>query len=342
MARADAPEDLIGASREPLEVEVRCARCAVEARVRVPWVTIDPRVRRGAEAGWDGVALATIFTCAGCGAVDAYEVCEESYQRLILEKDSGAGSRVIAGITKLWDGTVARRPAEALVILRALTETRPNSAEAWRRLGNFCERYELRDESLAAWRKAVEIDADEFEAAYSVAAELFASTTEEISQETARYLRLAIQRFANTRACPPERRADFAEALAEHLFDLADAADGPIVLLASWAGSESKSEAFVNVSSAELQRLVRRDTLHRFLAREDLFALDVVESRQSEDRTNLELLLGASDENEARAIAQYLREAAAPKAPVRAAPRPGRNDPCPCGSSKKYKKCHGR
>jgi uncharacterized protein YecA (UPF0149 family) len=22
-------------------------------------------------------------------------------------------------------------------------------------------------------------------------------------------------------------------------------------------------------------------------------------------------------------------------------PPPGRNDPCPCGSGKKYKKCHG-
>lgn len=28
-------------------------------------------------------------------------------------------------------------------------------------------------------------------------------------------------------------------------------------------------------------------------------------------------------------------------ATVRAAPKPGRNDPCPCGSGKKYKKCHG-
>lgn len=27
--------------------------------------------------------------------------------------------------------------------------------------------------------------------------------------------------------------------------------------------------------------------------------------------------------------------------PRRAEPRPGRNDPCPCGSGKKYKKCHG-
>lgn len=30
------------------------------------------------------------------------------------------------------------------------------------------------------------------------------------------------------------------------------------------------------------------------------------------------------------------------RAPVQAAPKIGRNDPCPCGSGKKYKQCHGR
>lgn len=29
-------------------------------------------------------------------------------------------------------------------------------------------------------------------------------------------------------------------------------------------------------------------------------------------------------------------------APVRAAPKAGRNDPCPCGSGKKFKHCHGQ
>ncbi len=29
-----------------------------------------------------------------------------------------------------------------------------------------------------------------------------------------------------------------------------------------------------------------------------------------------------------------------PTPPARALPTPGRNDPCPCGSGKKYKKCH--
>jgi preprotein translocase subunit SecA len=30
------------------------------------------------------------------------------------------------------------------------------------------------------------------------------------------------------------------------------------------------------------------------------------------------------------------------KTPVTVTEEPGRNDPCPCGSGKKYKKCHGR
>ena len=31
-----------------------------------------------------------------------------------------------------------------------------------------------------------------------------------------------------------------------------------------------------------------------------------------------------------------------PARPARAAPKIGRNDPCPCGSGKKFKQCHGR
>jgi preprotein translocase subunit SecA len=30
------------------------------------------------------------------------------------------------------------------------------------------------------------------------------------------------------------------------------------------------------------------------------------------------------------------------RSPVQAGPKIGRNDPCPCGSGKKYKSCHGK
>ena len=41
------------------------------------------------------------------------------------------------------------------------------------------------------------------------------------------------------------------------------------------------------------------------------------------------------------AVPGWYTPAEAPK-PVRAGAKVGRNDPCPCGSGKKYKKCHGQ
>ncbi|HRO42137.1 MAG TPA: SEC-C metal-binding domain-containing protein, partial [Flavipsychrobacter sp.] len=43
----------------------------------------------------------------------------------------------------------------------------------------------------------------------------------------------------------------------------------------------------------------------------------------------------AADEND-------MAPAAVRRSPVQAGPKIGRNDPCPCGSGKKYKQCHGR
>jgi preprotein translocase subunit SecA len=47
-------------------------------------------------------------------------------------------------------------------------------------------------------------------------------------------------------------------------------------------------------------------------------------------------LTGAPTENE------YFDPSAEKQQPVVAAPKIGRNDPCPCGSGKKFKACHGR
>jgi uncharacterized protein YchJ len=39
---------------------------------------------------------------------------------------------------------------------------------------------------------------------------------------------------------------------------------------------------------------------------------------------------------------QMIHEAAREAAARQPDAKPGRNDPCPCGSGKKYKRCHGR
>lgn len=43
-----------------------------------------------------------------------------------------------------------------------------------------------------------------------------------------------------------------------------------------------------------------------------------------------------------RQAAQNVNRPQQPVQPIKAAPKVGRNDPCPCGSGKKYKNCHGR
>ena len=59
------------------------------------------------------------------------------------------------------------------------------------------------------------------------------------------------------------------------------------------------------------------------------------ESKQNLDEEKL------TDENQRRAAQQDTR-AQQPRTPVMKDKLPGRNDPCPCGSGKKFKNCHGR
>ena len=48
-----------------------------------------------------------------------------------------------------------------------------------------------------------------------------------------------------------------------------------------------------------------------------------------------------TDPNQAAAAAQDTRSQQ-PRTPIIKDKLPGRNDPCPCGSGKKFKNCHGR
>jgi preprotein translocase subunit SecA len=51
--------------------------------------------------------------------------------------------------------------------------------------------------------------------------------------------------------------------------------------------------------------------------------------------------LRASHEQQEQAANTPVGRPAAPTTVRRSQPKVGRNDPCPCGSGKKYKKCHG-
>jgi preprotein translocase subunit SecA len=73
-------------------------------------------------------------------------------------------------------------------------------------------------------------------------------------------------------------------------------------------------------------------------------------ARRYMDAYNAALLLeqrgapaGEEDDGPSTEFADPLNIYARPTTPIRReAPKVGRNDPCPCGSGKKYKKCCGK
>ena len=79
-------------------------------------------------------------------------------------------------------------------------------------------------------------------------------------------------------------------------------------------------------------------------------AIDSIERQREQERARARMnyqhqavsaLSGAEAEG-GQAESQELRTADK-KAPfVREVPKVGRNEPCPCGSGKKYKQCHGK
>jgi preprotein translocase subunit SecA len=48
------------------------------------------------------------------------------------------------------------------------------------------------------------------------------------------------------------------------------------------------------------------------------------------------------EENYAGPMEEASQRGEEKRKPIRVAKTPGRNDPCPCGSGKKYKYCHGK
>ncbi len=95
------------------------------------------------------------------------------------------------------------------------------------------------------------------------------------------------------------------------------------------------------------------DTMNRkivsILMRGQIFVRDENEIRQAQPerrvatpqyRESKEQYPGAGSMEAARQASA--NQAPQPRVPIVAAPKVGRNDPCPCGSGKKYKNCHGR
>jgi hypothetical protein len=320
------PDDFFDADSEPLEVETICSRCSTTAEREVPWACVHPDIAACEADGWDGVVLGAIVECEACGACDDYALAQETMDALVAwSRRDAAHPRVWKGVVGTMDGSVMRRPSEAIAELRAQTCARPDDAETWRRLGNSCSRFGLGQDAEIAWLEALKHGPTEFEAAHSLMLRCLATDRTSLAFG---FLRVAIERLAGARLTF-EQRAGFAESLARHLFDVVEATDDPIALDVAHRerAKHARKDVVVLMSSVDLRRVRNWDGLTALLASDDLVA-----ARVSDEVPTEQTALGAALETE---LVEYT-----PSQPVvREAPRVGRNDPCPCGSGKKSKRC---
>jgi preprotein translocase subunit SecA len=108
---------------------------------------------------------------------------------------------------------------------------------------------------------------------------------------------------------------------------------------------EYKREAF-ELFSGMLDRI--RDDVSRVLLTVRVQSAEQVEQAEAEaapQMQNVQYQHAEFDEAQALGTNEPAPAAAVPASSgtvVNAAPKIGRNDPCPCGSGKKYKQCHGK
>lgn len=342
------PEALSGDPTDrPLRIELRCTACGKRMKRRFAWASITLEPETAAE-GWDGIVLSNVVECRGCGAVDEYEVSSRSKTMLLLRAMAGADplrpGPVIAGKSELWDGTLVRRPSQAIEWLRKLTRERPDSAEAHRRLGNLCERFGLREEALASWRKACDLDDGEVEAAYSLARCLLrpeADPTQGFS-----YLRRALAAFPlalqDARVAP-----GFGGAIVGLLQAVVESTDEPMALRAAWRSGGSRREPELTLSDADLREVEDFDRLADLVSGGRFLGLELIPDlpERDDEPTFLERLLEGDDDADPAGPRQMRGSSTRSGTLARAggADRSVAPDAvCRCGSGKKYRRCCGR
>ena len=321
----------------PLHVEVQCRGCASRQRYEVPWALVHPEPNACDADGWDGVLLGRVIECVACGAADDYELTPMA--RLLLaarilpsttafEKHRGTSASTGArlGVSRLSDGTIVRRPTQALDPLRRTTRERPDSGEAWRRLGDACHHYGREAEAEAAWRNAVQVDPGELEAAFRLIERCLATGQAEAG---ATFTRLATERWPlGARHLDAGHRSRMADTLAFHLESLVLSTLGPVTLEAAWAERSAPEGPVLRTGTVDLRGMVDWHRLVVLLRLGDLIALRITADAPEAGTELASLLLDDPH-------VEYT-----PSQPVlRAFPAAGPGGLCLCGSGKTLEAC---
>lgn len=307
------------------QLELQCRACRKKAKYAVGRVFINPHVMRRAlnkEIPYEeAVFFSGYFRCKKCGLGGPWDIPKSTQTRLtllqVMTVDNNSPLAIHLGECRLFDGTPCHSAGDGEAYLRRLIDADPANAFLWSRLGNLFDIAEEPDRALPAFQKAVELNPHDIESHHSLA-EIYRARGQ-LDEAAAHYHEVLL----HARHAPPH--------------------------------TQEKSELLKNVVRRTLECLLelheRSGKRIEFLPvpapdhRHDRAPKDPVLVLKTFDLSNEDgwehltsTFLGGGH----TAAAPLRRERAVWSrriAPPTAKPHVGRNDPCPCGSGKKYKKC---
>jgi tetratricopeptide (TPR) repeat protein len=270
------------------------------------------------------IIIGDIIQCKGCGSIETYEKTAETYIALTTllmseatlhqSKEKKEVESPFQGALKETevDGKKVKTVSEAYRLFSESLEKEPQNAEYRKRFGNILRNGGRPDLAMMHYIEALKLNSEDIESAYSLAQIL-------IDQNKFREAMPYVEKLGDML-----RRVTLEKNRKEEYF-------GALIMLCNIIYDETGRR--VRLRPADR---LSQDTGNAGGPRSEVVDFDYTDQDEVEEAIKL-FQSGQFTEN------QFIGK---PKMPRRGFTgemnmKVGRNDPCPCGSGKKYKKCHG-
>lgn len=266
------------------------------------------------------------FRCSSCGAggpwisPDFPALSLDAIAQVLHASFGIVGSGGV-GEVELFDGYRPKLGSDAEEHFLDLLAADPTNAQHFVRLGNVYVSGGRPDLAMAVVEHALELESDHIEALLVAGVIL-----EKLDpQEAASYLRQAVMVAHSYRGMPHQQMRRILSRALQHLYRIHRESKGEIAFLpgaTEIVASGLDGGMWEKIEITPLRLLLHEDDLNSFVPLANFLL-------------NPERGLRLPNEPLGTFVASDA-------VPLRKAPGPGRNDPCPCGSGLKYKRCCGR
>lgn len=337
----------------PCKLSLICRECKTRRKYNVGTVSIDPGRMQGEQATLsDAVYFTGLFYCGKCGSAGPWDFPFMTTMTLTTHvfrsaqmKDAPPTIAVVRA--QLFDGTTRQTAAMSVEYLKSLLDGTPRDSYIWCRIGNVYSAADRMDLGRGAHRRSVEIDPTNIEARHWLGK--FAKMDGHLEEAAEHFHHIVLHARHDTQTCKPLLR-DLVTEVLEGLWDMHHESEGEIDFLPRpdsgtlGASQDADEPHVVHLIDFDLSSEDGWNELTRIILGED--------SEPSSPR-HFDGGMGRGVRGMGRGewpdhmdedfpVDEDFDDVAWETPVLTSARRVGRNEPCPCGSGKKFKRCCGR